>query len=80
MAKRKIVKVISHQRAYVAKEVKEQKEENQEITPETVLPPEPEGPTNSEIAAKLGISKRQVAKMRRENTLQEALEKIEETS
>jgi DNA-directed RNA polymerase specialized sigma subunit len=80
MGKRKIVKVITQQRAYVAREVKEEREENQEGTPELETPPEPQGPTNSEIAAKLGISKRQVAKMRRENTLQEALEKIEETS
>ena len=79
MGTKKIVTVTTQQRAYVARAVREEREEQQlqEEIPDSS--PEPKGPTNSEIAAKLGISKRQVAKMRRENTLQQALEKIEES-
>jgi len=81
MGKNKVVTVITQQRAYVAKAVKEDdREEKQELIPDNSPSPEPKGPTNMEIAAKLGISKRQVAKMRRENTLQEALERIKESS
>ncbi len=79
MGKKKIVTITTQQRAYVAKAVKEEDREEENLQEEISNPsPEPKGLTNSEIAAKLGISKRQVAKMRRENTLQEALEKIEE--
>jgi len=75
MGKKRIVTVTTQQRAYVSREIKEEVMDNvEDMQPDPS--PQPKGPTNSEIAAMLGISKRQVAKMRRENTLQAALEKF----
>lgn len=75
MGKKRIVTVTTQQRAYVSKEIKEEVIDDGEDRL-TEPPAQSKGPTNSEIAAMLGISKRQVAKMRRENTLQAALEKL----
>jgi DNA-directed RNA polymerase specialized sigma subunit len=81
MGKKKIVTVITQQRAYVSREVKEEViDNNGENITAAVSQPKPKMPTNSEIATMLGISKRQVAKMRRENTLQKVLEKLGITS